>query len=114
MIQIGLIELFFPPIKLLGCNIKDKSEICMDETHMLLFYRMPANCNLGNWNASLLPCFAESATPKQQHSSNPLLESFTEEKQSCTRLTEEITSSTTPRLSLRKKYPEANCRIPRT
>ena len=38
MIQIGLIELFFPPpIKLLGCNIKDKSEICMDETHMLLF-----------------------------------------------------------------------------
>jgi len=37
MIQIGLIELFFPPIKLLGCSIKDKSEICMDETHMLLF-----------------------------------------------------------------------------
>ena len=43
--------------------------------------------------ASLLPCFAESATPKQQHNSNPLLESFIEEKQSCTRFTEEITSS---------------------
>ena len=42
----------------------------------------------------LLDCrITESATPKQQHSSNPLLESFTEEKQGCTRFTEEITSS---------------------
>jgi len=64
MIQIGLIELFFfPPIKLLGCNIKDKSEICMDETHMLLFYRIPAILEIG-----MLPCFLASLN--LQHQSN--------------------------------------------